>query len=148
MPLGHVTRYRRSAFDWRFAGRSHTTTECACTPRFSPSLELIHSGGTHHHWLRRRGVPCEPRRVGACSSRSGQCPHCGSWGGCAPPGGDTSGLRKFGQFDAPYGVECGTPVVAVALEAIDGDCGHVTAFAHDGERFCLVEPKTAHASAL
>ncbi|KAF8306934.1 hypothetical protein TcBrA4_0021580 [Trypanosoma cruzi] len=41
MPLGHVTRYRRSAFDWRFAGRSHTTTECACTPRFSPSLELI-----------------------------------------------------------------------------------------------------------
>ncbi|EAN86626.1 hypothetical protein, conserved, partial [Trypanosoma cruzi] len=48
------------------------------------------------------------------------------------------GLRKFGQFDAPYGVECGTPVVAVALEAIDGDCGHVTAFAHDGERFWLL----------
>ncbi|PWV02953.1 putative Fungal tRNA ligase phosphodiesterase domain containing protein [Trypanosoma cruzi] len=58
-------------------------------------------------------------------------------GGGAPPGGDTSGLRKFGQFDAPYSVECGTPVVAVALEAIDGDCGHVTAFAHDGERFWL-----------
>ncbi|KAF8296973.1 hypothetical protein TcBrA4_0069010 [Trypanosoma cruzi] len=54
------------------------------------------------------------------------------------------GLRKFGQFDAPYGVECGTPVVAVALEAIDGDCGHVTAFAHDGERFWLVGTKDVH----
>ncbi|KAF8303404.1 hypothetical protein TcBrA4_0049040 [Trypanosoma cruzi] len=93
--------------------------------------------------LRRRGVPCEPRRVGACSSRSGQCPHCGSWGGCAPPGGDH--FRACGSSVSSTRRmvwSAGRLLWRLHLKQFDGDCGHVTAFAHDGERFWLVEPKT------
>ncbi|RNF03623.1 dynein heavy chain, cytosolic [Trypanosoma rangeli] len=54
------------------------------------------------------------------------------------------GPRKFGDFDQSYGVVRGTPVAAVALEAFDGESGHVAAFAHDGAPYWLVGTDEVH----
>ncbi|ORC83710.1 uncharacterized protein TM35_000591020 [Trypanosoma theileri] len=54
------------------------------------------------------------------------------------------GLRKFSYFDAPYSVPQEEAVAAVALEAIDGDCGQLAAFTYAGERFWIVGSKDMH----
>ncbi|AAZ12992.1 hypothetical protein, conserved [Trypanosoma brucei brucei TREU927] len=60
------------------------------------------------------------------------------------PIGRLQGLRKFNSFDGPYGIRGRQPVSAVAMEAIDGDCGHISAFVHTGERYWLVGNKDTH----
>ncbi|KAH9593444.1 tRNA ligase [Trypanosoma melophagium] len=54
------------------------------------------------------------------------------------------GLRKFSYFDSPYSVPREEVVGAIALETIDGDCGHLAAFTYAGERFWLVGSKDMH----
>lgn len=61
----------------------------------------------------------------------------------APPVCTLRGLRKFGYNDSKYGKRSAVRTV-VALDKENGECAHVAAFSHGGQKFWVVGSKHVH----